>query len=358
MSKENSLFKTDKVRDLISELYTAREAQKVPAIKAMDYSLYSDLGAFMDMVGQYDSVDKRNTLKNYLVGIICADNKYNSDQMKMQKIDAFIASVEAENKAENATMLEAMKKIKGKLSTMLTNSSPDKCKTEIVSILGNYFKTNTLTDQEILRHEELKKKVLAAPEKDRKLFLNFADFVKCDVSNNCDDPTVSTIETEGSRFNLRKKNGDEIILLELFSGSKDVSVVMTKNDLSMVEKITSWLWDYVLMISFTTGLVLGLYCYFKSKSTEATTPGTPTKPPELVSPSDKQERIKFAGFILCSLSIVYILFTQMGNIKNLISNIVSKIVSIGFANPFTTGLIIIAITGIGVYFKWFRLHKR
>ena len=29
-----------------------------------------------------------------MVGIICSDNKYNSDDMKMQKVDAFIASVD------------------------------------------------------------------------------------------------------------------------------------------------------------------------------------------------------------------------------------------------------------------------
>ena len=150
MSKENSLFKTDKVRDLISELYNASKDGKVPSIKAMDYTLYSELGAFMDTIADYDTVDKRNTLKNYLVGIICSDNKYNSDDMKKQKIDAFIASVNRDPDTDQKTsILTAMAEIKGKLPKMLENTSPDKCKAEIVTTLGDYFKTNALTEAEV-----------------------------------------------------------------------------------------------------------------------------------------------------------------------------------------------------------------
>ena len=261
MSKENSLFKTDRVRDLISELYNASKDGKVPSIKAMDYTLYSELGAFMDTIADYDTVDKRNTLKNYLVGIICSDNKYNSDDMKMQKVDAFIASVNRDpDTDQKKSILTAMAEIKGKLPKMLENTSPDKCKAEIVTTLGDYFKTNALTEAEVAKHESLKAKILAAPYDDRKLFLNFADFVKCDVSDdNCNE--ISTIETSGTRFNLRKKNGDEIVLLDLFSGSKDVSIVMSKENLSMVEKITNLIYDYIKVICVSIALMMGLYLY-------------------------------------------------------------------------------------------------
>jgi hypothetical protein len=335
MSKENSLFKTDKVRDLISELYTAYEAGKSPSIKALDYALYSELGSFMDMVGEYDTVDKRNTLKNYLVGIICSDSKYNSDTMKIKKIDSFIASVKAENKLENKQMLDAMEVIKTELPTMLTVNSSEKCKEKIVGILSNYFKTNTFTPADNIKHENLKKKILAAPEKDRILFLNFADFVKCGI-DNCDDPTKSTVETEGSRFNLRKKNGDVIVLLELFSGSKDVSVLMSSKDVGMVEKITNFIYDYIKAICVSIALMLGTYVYYKKFGNTLPTMGA--------LPSSAQ--LKLAGYVSVAFGLVYLILSQMMDVKRMVISAVSAIISFGYNNPWTTAGVSLIIAGL------------
>ena len=265
--------------------------------------------------------------------------------MKIKKVDAFIASVKADNKNDNAKILEAMGQIRKDLPNMIKNSSPDECKERIVTILGDYFKINTLTDAENKAHEALKKKITEANREDKTLFLNFADFVKCGV--DCNDPAESTIETEGSRFNLRKKNGDEIVLLDLFSGSKDVSIIMKSEELSMFDKIKKYAFNGLKIAAYICAAILALYVLktvgggaynlLFGTAASATSIGGNMK-----GGSKEEAQYLFAGlFMILVVSILYIL--SQNNVLEYVNQLASSIMGAGIKSIATAGLLMIVV---------------
>ena len=259
-SQANDIFITDEVRDYIAALHEARHRGVDVSTKAMTFSLYSGLSLFMDKISQYDTIDKRNTLKNYLVNILCSSDSFYTPELKEQKIDSFIQMIENENKPENnSQILKAMKDIKSKLPTMLNSDTPvNECKEKIVKTLGNYFTTTQLTQTDIDKHEEMKTVLKNADTDDVKLFLDYFNFVQC-KTDSCDNSEMSTMETTGSRLNM-KKDGEEIILLNLFKG-RDTVVVLSAEEEGMIDYVCRIIWENLYYIIGAISLCLLGYAY-------------------------------------------------------------------------------------------------
>ena len=206
--------------------------------------------------------------------------------MKTKKLEAFIASVKAENKNENIEMLNKMEEIKANIPKMLENGSSENCKQEILYILDGYFKNNIFTEKNNIEHEKFRKKIIDSDVRDRELFLHFFDFVKCKV-NDCNYTDKSTEQIEGSRMNLRKKNGDEIILLDLFSFSKNVSIIMNDKETSYIEIIKNIIINgFKIAVIITTIVLTSFIIYNISK--ELYNLLFKNKPPSKASPQNTQ----------------------------------------------------------------------
>ena len=260
-SPANKLFITDEVRDYISALYHLREVEhKDVSTTAMTYSLYKGLAAFMEKIAEYDTIDKRNTLKNYLVNVICSKDETHTAELKEHKINSFIKMIEADgkDKAENKRILAAMNEIKEKLPMMLNDNTPvEKCKEDITKIIGKYFELSTqLKLSDIVKHNEIRE-ILQDPDTDQsdvKLFLEFFNFVKCKTDTDCKDYFMLTEqkgrESSDSRLNLKKVN-EEIVLLNLFKG-KNTVVVVTDEDDSWMSHFSRNIYVYFSLIMLPT----------------------------------------------------------------------------------------------------------
>jgi hypothetical protein len=273
-SQENPLFVTEEVKEYISALYDARENRhKNVSTVAMTYSLYISLGKFMENIAKYDTVDKRNTLKNYLVNIICSDDEFYTTELKTQKIDSFIAHIRKENdsilsgnifrsdKKENQQILKAMGEIRRKIPEMLNGRSKQDCKTEIMDTLKQYFQTGqNMGPGEMKLHNEIRQTLTNADKSDTELFMKFFNFVKCDSDTNCEKYTVSDEKSTGSRLNL-KKEGETIILLELLKGN-NTKVVVTTSDSGMISSFFNYIWQNIFgLASIVAVSMIGLYTY-------------------------------------------------------------------------------------------------
>ena len=276
---ENKLFLTNDVRDYISTLYDIKDIQnKNVTTIALKYPLYIELGKFMENISKYDTVDRHNTLKNYLVNIICSDDEFYTEELKRKKIDAFIAHIKQENslltrtiqagtfgylgqdKKENQQILKAMEDIKKKIPDMLKGRSQKDCKTDIMEILNKYFKTgHNMGPGKMKLHNEIKKTLKNANKSDAELFMKFFNFVKCDSDTNCEKYTVSDEKSTGSRLNL-KKEGETIILLELLKGN-NTKVVVTASDSGMFSSFFNYIWQHIYAIATTVAIAMfSKYC--------------------------------------------------------------------------------------------------
>ena len=271
-SPANSLFITDEVRDYISVLYQLRVKEgKDVSTSAMTYSLYSNLAAFMNKIAEYDTIDKRNTLKNYLVNVICTRDETHTPELKQHKIDSFIKMIETDtNKSspENVKLLTAMKEIKTNLPKMLSDNTPvDECKKKITETIGKYFELSTqLTLSDIKKHNDIRSLLtnLTIASPDVILFLNFFNFVKCTGTTDCTNYTKLTtgdgITNTDSRLNLLKEN-EEIILLNLFKG-KNTVVIINKKEQTKMQQLKQYFMDNIMLsVSAITALIVSIYAY-------------------------------------------------------------------------------------------------
>jgi hypothetical protein len=249
--EENKLFITNDVRDYIKQLYIEKYINNndVSTI-ALTHSLYISLCKFIENISQYNIIDKRNTLQNYLVNIICHDDDFYTTELKIEKINSIISFIEKENSflqkgiefismgifgtsdnKNNIKILKALHEIKKNISKILLNKSKDECKKEITSILEKYFKINYISETDDFKlHNKIKKLLTESSKDDVELFMNFFIFVKCD-NNKCEKYIKSDYGIKNSILSLKKEKDDEsIILLELLKGIQTKVIITNKED--------------------------------------------------------------------------------------------------------------------------------
>ena len=237
----NELFITNEVRDYIKEVNNAHINNYKVTTTAINLKLYISLCKFIENIYIYDTVDKKNTLKNYIINMVCS-NEFDT-QKKQSNLSIFIESINP-NKYINVILKKTLLSVYNNIYKILEQDNIEKQKKYINKILGNYFNKDSDKNSDILLHDSIKKK-LNNNKEDAKLYLEFFKIIECD-DNYCNNPrTIKDYNKETSRFSLiRDDETKHVKLLEIFNG-KDVKIIVTDTE---IEKINNYKNSYYKII--------------------------------------------------------------------------------------------------------------
>jgi hypothetical protein len=208
-TKTNNLFVSDDVRDYIQELYSKQDITNEYTVTwALTSSLFRDLEIFFERIALCDKVDNKNTLKNYLVNMICSDITYSKEKL-IYNINEFKNSL-----GSNTTIYikNVLNDIEKDINYIIPLNNFER-KKFITVILNKYYAIPDISEEcekynteviDVLKDNNTSKK-------DIELFMNFF--------------TLEQYNTDLIfKLNLKKNNGSEIILLNLLKGDRVIIV--------------------------------------------------------------------------------------------------------------------------------------
>ena len=215
----NILFLTNDLRDYIKNTF---EKKNITTL-AITFTLYQNINDFINKIKNFEITNKKNTLKNLFLHNVCS-NKYNIED-KTEKINLFIKSL---NELNN-TLDTPIKIIKNDIIDIVKNSTNTNdsniCKNKINKLVNNYFESPNIKKIEIAEHDLIKKELIATTKEDKKLFMNFFEYIKC-TDLKCEKYEITDENDPDGLLSLKKNSDNNIILLDLFKG-ENVQISMS-----------------------------------------------------------------------------------------------------------------------------------
>ena len=232
---DNDIFINNDVRDYIKEVNNSHKNNYLVTTEAMNLKLYVSLCKFMENIYIYDNIDKKNTLKNYIINMICSD-KFDIET-KQNNLNIFIESI-SPVKDINNVLKDTLLSISNNIYNILEKDNIEDQKKYINKLLGKYFNNNNDKKSDIELHNIIKKQ-LNNNKEDAKLYLEFFKIIECN-DEYCNNPKVITdYKKESSRFSLIRDNDTRHVkLLEIFNG-KDVKIIVTDEEIENINKYKS-----------------------------------------------------------------------------------------------------------------------
>ena len=239
-SKENKLFITDEVRDYIKEVNNSQKNGNKVITEVMSIKLYMALCKFIENIYIYDTVDKKNTLKNYIINMICSD-KFDT-KTKQSNLNIFIQSINP-IKDVNGVLKKALTEIYTNIYKILEKDEEEQ-KNEINKILDRDLNSSLDKTSDIEFHNVIKKELDENPE-DAKVYFEFFKIIECD-NDLCQNPKeLKSYKNKNARFSLiRDKTTNHVKLLEVFNGKK-VKIYATEQEIAEIESYKN---SYLKMI--------------------------------------------------------------------------------------------------------------
>jgi hypothetical protein len=263
-TSENKLFITNEVRDYIKEVNDSQKKGNRVITEVMSIKLYMALCSFIENIYIYDNVDKKNTLKNYIINMVCSDNF--DTKTKQSNLNIFIQSINP-IKDVNGVLKKALTEIYTNIYKILEKDEKEQ-KDEINKILDNILNSSLDKNSDIEFHNIIKKELDKNTE-DAKVYFEFFKIIECQ-DDLCQNPKeLKNYKNKNARFSLiRDKNTNHVKLLEVFNG-KRVKIFLTEQEIleiesyknsyfKMIEEITKPYYDEIVkMITTSWGWVWG-----------------------------------------------------------------------------------------------------
>ena len=231
----NDIFITNEVRDYIKEVNNAHKNNYIVKTEAMDLKLYISLCKFIEHIYIYDTIDKRNTLKNYIINMICSD-KFDIET-KQNNLNIFIEAI-SPIKDVNGVLKNIMLSISNNIYNILEKDNIEEQTTYINKLLGKYFNNNNDKNSDIELHNIIKKK-LNNNKEDAELYLEFFKIIECTDEYCTNSKEITDYKKESGRFSLiRDDKTKHVKLLEIFNG-KNVKILVSDEEIKNINKYKS-----------------------------------------------------------------------------------------------------------------------